>query len=300
MQEPLGVPAQIRPGHNVGKELRRVATRRVRDALDALSHEPARDEDIHEARKSLKKSRAVLRLMRGAVGSKAYRHENIALRDIARPLSVARDSSALLEALDSIVPSAPGRTALSTRDLRSALLLKRQDARRVVSPEKQTQVCRALRASIHRLSRLRHVGNEWKAVERDLRRTYSDARDALEASQTRPDELHEWRKQTKYVRYQLHVLRPAWPSGERRLDKDLSDIAQLLGDDHDLAVLRGEVLQHQSSVGGTGASDALLKKLDRRRASLQQKAWALGRRVFAATPRQFTRRLEAGWDVASR
>jgi hypothetical protein len=42
-------------------------------------------------------------LLRDALGKKAYRRENTALRDAARPLSAVRDGRVLLDALNSLV-----------------------------------------------------------------------------------------------------------------------------------------------------------------------------------------------------
>ena len=61
--------------------------RRIKSALQTLVPKKSDDDSIHEARKELKKARATLRLLRDALGKKAYKRENTALRDAARPLS---------------------------------------------------------------------------------------------------------------------------------------------------------------------------------------------------------------------
>src|SRR5688572_12596308 len=72
-------------------------------AGESLQQKRITDANIHDARKQLKKSRAALRLLRDSMGEIAYRRENTALRDAARPLGVARDSKVLLAALDDLV-----------------------------------------------------------------------------------------------------------------------------------------------------------------------------------------------------
>src|SRR5215475_11545302 len=71
---------------------------KVRECVDGSS-KASRDEMVHEARKSLKKLRALVRLVRPGVGGKLYRRENFASRDIARPLTEGRDAKTLVEAL---------------------------------------------------------------------------------------------------------------------------------------------------------------------------------------------------------
>src|SRR5262249_13448651 len=63
------------------------------------------DEMVHEARKGLKRLRAMLRLVRPAIGRKVYRSESITFRDAARPLSEVRDAKILVETLDKVVKS---------------------------------------------------------------------------------------------------------------------------------------------------------------------------------------------------
>src|SRR3954471_12662774 len=59
-----------------------------------------RDETVHEVRKSLKRLRALLRLLRHALGPDEYRRENRALRDTARPLGEVRDAKVFVGAIE--------------------------------------------------------------------------------------------------------------------------------------------------------------------------------------------------------
>ena len=61
----------------------------------------ALDEAVHEARKSLKKIRSVMRLMRDILGPH-YDKENAALGDAGRKLSPLRDAEALIEMFDQL------------------------------------------------------------------------------------------------------------------------------------------------------------------------------------------------------
>jgi hypothetical protein len=54
---------------------------------------------VHEARKDLKKLRAVLRLVRDDLGDAVYRSENVRFRDAGRMLSGARDAHVRVETL---------------------------------------------------------------------------------------------------------------------------------------------------------------------------------------------------------
>ena len=58
------------------------------------------------------------------------------------------------------------------------------------------------------------------------------------------EDLHEWRKQAKYLWNQLQVLEPLWPAVMEELANQAHELGRLLGDDHALAVLREGQRQH--------------------------------------------------------
>ena len=84
--------------------------------------------------------------------------------------------------------------------------------------------------------------------------------------------------------------RDAWPQELEARADEVHRLTDLLGDDHDLAVLADEV----QSAGETSDDRAdLLAAIDRRRADLQAEAFKLGARVYAEKPKAFRRRMEA-------
>jgi CHAD domain-containing protein len=98
------VPYKLNLGVEPPDALRACAREQLDDALSLLGDERARDpaKAVHEARKDLKKARAVLRLARPALRSKAYRRENGALRDAGRLMSAARDADVLVTTMEGL------------------------------------------------------------------------------------------------------------------------------------------------------------------------------------------------------
>ncbi len=105
------------PGAPIPDEVRRVARGRIDHALDELRGESdsTREEAVHEARKDMKKLRALLRLVRGELGDRVYAFENTCFRDTARELSGVRDADVMLVTLGDLeerygeLPGAGGR-----------------------------------------------------------------------------------------------------------------------------------------------------------------------------------------------
>ncbi|HEU5117955.1 MAG TPA: CHAD domain-containing protein, partial [Isosphaeraceae bacterium] len=81
---------RVKPKECASKGIRRIPRRQVEKAICDLS-EPAEnpDETIHDVRKRLKRIRALLRVVRPAVGKKRYHRQNHLLRDVGRSLSEA-------------------------------------------------------------------------------------------------------------------------------------------------------------------------------------------------------------------
>src|ERR671917_266737 len=92
------------PAAPVPDEVRRVALGRIDHALDELRgrSDSSREEAVHEARKDMKKLRALLRLLRGELGDRVRARENAAFRDAARELAGVRDADVMLETLGAL------------------------------------------------------------------------------------------------------------------------------------------------------------------------------------------------------
>src|SRR5262249_4441739 len=83
----------------------RVRREQLEGAVEALEQ----DGDVHDARKRLKKTRALLRLVRPALEPDAFRAPNVAPRDTGRAPSRAPDAEALVEAVEELSGRSPRR-----------------------------------------------------------------------------------------------------------------------------------------------------------------------------------------------
>src|SRR5687767_14733400 len=84
-------------------DVREALRRQIGDAARVLREPALSDEAIHHARKELKRARSTLRLLREAVGRKAFERENAALRDASRPLSAVRDAKVIVRTIDDLI-----------------------------------------------------------------------------------------------------------------------------------------------------------------------------------------------------
>ena len=118
---------RLESGEGVADGIRRIVAEELDDAIAGLragaeQAAEARDEAIHEARKSLKKSRSALRLVQEDLPRKTRAAENAAMRDAARRLSGARDAQVMIDTLAAVVADAvPPPPADQVRTVQRAL-----------------------------------------------------------------------------------------------------------------------------------------------------------------------------------
>lgn len=279
--------------------VRRILQEWLAGADASLRKKRITDANIHDARKQLKKSRAALRLLRDAIGETAYRRENNALRDAARPLGVARDSKVLIAALDDLVQRYdPATRSLKLDKFRRVLRQEKTSARQAIDITLIDKQRKALREVKARSQRWTMKGGDFPVIGGGLERIYRGGKRRMKAAarSRNSQDLHDWRKQVKYLWHQLQILEPAWPGPLKELAGQAHKLADHLGDDHDLAVLRARVTSHAEAFEGEDY-DALIAVLDRRRKRLQDRAFVLGARIFEEKPRRFVGRIGQYWRL---
>lgn len=250
---------------------------------------------VHDARKAIKKERSLLRLARGAISSAERRRVNAALRDAARALSGARDTAVMLATVDQLSDRFVGQLPATTFDaIREALEAAREDQRGSVLNAHAVEELGAVRLQVGdwKISK-----DGWKAVDAGLTRSYKRGRRAF--THARKDgstgDLHNWRKRVKDLWYHQRLLAPTCGPAVRGQAKDAHHVADLLGDDHDLAVLSA-VLQSDSMTVPADV-DAVLNLIDHRRTELQTAAIRIGQRLYAESPKAFSRRMRRSWTA---
>jgi CHAD domain-containing protein len=246
------------------------------------------DERVHETRKVIKRLRALLRLYRGALDPARLVREDARLRELGRSLGGFRDETALRESLSRVVEEATGSARVSLGDGLPALV-RALAGRTPPATEVEASVASvrgALSAFTDRAADFELERSGWPAIARGFRRTYARGRRAFERACRRPTEkrLHVLRRAAKRHQAHLSLLEPLWPGPIRAVRHELSDLGDLLGDDHDLSLLerRFEALAGRLEFHGLEAP--FRATATARHAELRRRAFELGARVFAESP----------------
>ena len=289
-------------------------------SLESTGTREQRERAVHETRKAIKRIRALLRLLREELGERLYARENAALRELTGELAGARDAEVMLATFEKLTSKAPKRLrrGRGVHRLRKALEAEQERARReLFDGEAKRQ------RAIQELTAFRARASTWsidpsgRSLERSTRRLYEQGRRryrrARQGKRPHTTRMHEWRKRVKDLRYACEALRrERSPSSGfdrsgtskearwlQRTAERADELSELLGQEHDLAVLeawiRKPVVRDGSDVVSVGrrSRKELLKLIGKRRQKLRARALEKGKRLYRHSGKQFCGRLRA-------
>jgi CHAD domain-containing protein len=294
---------ELKAGEKLPRAIRRITKRQVKRVLCELT-QPVRKgtgeaERVHEARKNLKKARAALRLVRDELGARFYRRGARHLRKVARALSSHRDLEVQLETVEKLHGQYRGRLMRSALVKLRRTLTARHKKVSGASGGKAGKLEEELCATQRDIKRWPVNKLKWREMARGISRTFARSSKAFHnATRTpSPENLHEWRKRAKDLWYQLRILKPIQRDAINELADCLKRLGQYLGDDHDLFMIEEAAKEARLECG---EFETLSRTVAFRRAKLQQKAFALGRRLYEEKPSAFAFRIERYGKAARR
>jgi CHAD domain-containing protein len=296
------VAYRLKLGEPVPDGIKRIVREEIRAAARQLSGESGagRDEAIHEARKSVKKIRGVLRLMRPELGE-IYRRENFFFRDLGRQLSQFRDAGAMIETFDPLRTKyrgelGPGGLSAIRRGL---IAHKRQAEKLGGIQEVLDGMAAVLRQSVERVADWPLAADGFGAIAPGLEAVFRLGRKALARARRhpQPENYHEFRKRAKDHWYHIRLLEAVWDGAMPAYERRVKDLETWLGEDHNLVVLQAKVMAEPDYYGNAPEIALFVKLIGRYHEELRGDALALGARTYGEKPGRFTRRIQRLWDM---
>lgn len=277
-----------------GKTLRKVSIEQTGRALDVLSKETVLPEDVHEARKAVKRVRSLLKLLEPELPASAFRARYRGIGKAGDHLALARDRHVLDVTLDKLVlrfgkDFKPVATAV--RSMLDAETPAAQPSRLAQQELEEAKLVFAQEA--RKLAKLKVPGKGFELIAAGLEETYRVAKKNFATAYRHPSDerFHEMRKAVQWHWRHMALLSRCWPEYFALRVDACRELAEALGDDHDLAVMMETVHRHADMALRTKAEAAV--KL--RQNELRKQAYALAERLFAETPRAFRRRMACYW-----
>lgn len=298
---------ELKHSESLQEGIARIACAEIDDAVERLTKK-RNDlvETVHEARKDVKKLRALLRLVRPGLRTKTYRYENEFFRDIGHQLSDARDAQIMIESVDKLTSESKangngrhnGKRGNHRQELQEVRAHLEEQRDGINAMLKAKGVFDALITSFkearERVEDWAAAASGWEIIEDGLGRSYERGRDAFELAYKKPTftNFHDWRKRVKDLHYQARLLRSLWPDALTKLSDDISTLGDLLGDDHDFGVLERLLEELNPEL-----APSIARAIEARRKELRAKAKPLGECVYDEKPKRFLNHFAALWHA---
>jgi hypothetical protein len=289
----------LRPDESVTRGFRRLARNELEKTRDELRRaRPPHDTAIHEARKSVKKVRALLQLIDDDGGRGLGRSET-RLRSVNRMLSELRDADVMIETLARLRTRHPQLFSEHTfARVHRGLAERKRAAIKKVGDGAWRAVDRKLRSVRRRAKQWRPADRSCSALTRGIRAVHRRGRKAMRRAETRQRALdfHAWRKEMKALWYALRLIEQS-DSSVRQDVRALHRAETLLGDEHNLVVLCGELSSDVAVCRSPLDIDRLRLVVDREQCRLREKAAAHVRSVYNRRSGAYARAVARAWQA---
>ena len=282
------MPHRIEKDEEIGAALLRLAGDDLAAARRDLNGAGAREQRVHRVRQRLKRVRTLLRVIEPGLGERAAAARE-SLNAVARMLAGARDADVAAASARGLAAATPRATELGLDRVVEAL-----DREAALAHREKTPIGEVGRRLGRLIADVAALGTEpfdgRKLLEDALERVYRQGRKSMErarSSLATPD-LHRWRKKVKDLWHLLRLARKRLSQKGRKTAPMLERLGDLLGLDHDHAMLAEKLAL--SPTGDPALMSQLSLIADKRR-ELEAEAFELGERIYGEPTRAFARTL---------
>jgi CHAD domain-containing protein len=245
---------------------------------------------VHEARKTIKRMRAMARLLRHETGGREFAQANASLREAGKRLAGACDAEMRIATLCDLHTRHPDE--LSDEPVQQLLDRMEQERPSAEGPDAELAVLADIAEMRRDLLRWNLLEHDDKALCVGLRAIYRDGRRRYKrvkrSRASDPEQVHDWRKRVKSLYYALDMLGGKRASATAKLARRADRLGDLLGEEHDLWMFASFLEDEPRLERHT--RERLLTLIERRRKRLRKRALKLGSRVYAHKPGRFAAR----------
>lgn len=293
---------RLDPALPMSEGLRSVALAELDIAQTSLSTQSDRHTGVHSARKCFKRLRSLLILARPGMPEPVFANLQARVARIGKGLAAARDAQALFEAVDSLETNTePGLGEGPMQSLRGWLQKRRQAAEQNLAQSTASDALRLLLELRPRIAAMVVYPDNFTSLSKGLELSYRATRQQYKRAFATGDveELHDWRKGVQQHWRQMQLLTPCWPSELSARAEAARGLSQVLGEDHDIAMLMHLVSTPTMTFGTPEETAGFMKRCRIRHKALRKDAKVRGKRLFVEKPAPFAARIHAYWTTAA-
>lgn len=290
---------KLKSGKPASKAVRKIAREQAARAIEALSKDEVSPADVHEGRKVVKRLRSLLKLIEPALAPREYAKLYKSIGRAGDLLAGARDRHVMEETIADLEARYGTEAISALAPMRQSLKQAKGAEPAHIDAATLQRARAAFTKEALRLEKLHVKGKGLEIFARGLEATYKTARENFAKAYRNPSDerFHEMRKAVQWHWRHMALISRAWPEYFAVRVAACQEVANDLGEDHDLSIL----LAATQSLGGSEAGTAAAKDvISRRQSELREKAFALAERLLAESPKAFRTRMEAYWTAKKR
>lgn len=283
----------------IAQSVRRVGLEQIEIAEAKIASKDDIIAAVHDARRSLKRIRALLRLVRPGLDEALYRREAKRLAGTGRLLATARDLDVMQQTLSKLELD-PGALPNGTAQRMHKVLAVGHASRRRSGADNRRQALQRLRRTKALFAGKALSGIELGHVVDGLGRTYRKARKSFHAAYDEPSDevFHTWRKHVQLHWRHMQLLSRGWPEALAARASEAKEISRLLGEDHDHAILLTFANERCSALLAPNDLAPVAALCQSRQAALRAAARPRGERLFAEAADNLEERVTLYWSSA--
>lgn len=244
---------------------------------------------VHELRKSIKRIRALFRFLKPLISESDFHQIDGKLAKTGRSLTRERESTVNIDTFTKLNKAMGNDFSEQSREVvLHGLISQRNEAYSVwINGLNKTIANHQFTMSriydeIQNLTVIESSAEiELKALENSYNRAIRYYNESLLSLQT--ETIHKWRKQLKRLLFQLKFGFSEHSPEIRTKIKLLDKLTDVLGKDHDLALLERKVKHSFKSELPKTELEYFISVVDRERSELQKKAFGMGKELSSLT-----------------
>ena len=283
----------------IGEGVRRIGLEQIEIAEARLASKEDVPAAIHDARRCLKRMRALLRLIQPGLEEGLYRREAERLAGIGKLLSGVRDLDVMRQTLSKLESRFDAMPAGAAERLGKLVGHSQGLSRRAGTDGRRQALLRLGRskkfftakatAQIELTHLVDGLGLAYRKARKTFRQAYREPSD---------ESFHAWRKRVQLHWRHMALLSRGWPEALSARASEAKELSRLLGEDHDHSILLALARERGASILEPKDLGALTALCGSCQAELRAAAKPRGERLFAEPARNLEERVALYWTSA--
>ena len=302
------MPYQLTKNEPIETSLKNILISGIKDAASVLSLKRGlHREQFKQARKSLKKARAVLFLLRGSISEERFGEEEKNLRALSATFREVREAHVTEEVFQKLCRDNKNKSREEDlKEINDFLIRKSNETvEQIFQKEKKLKEAIALlTAAMERIPEIKIKRDVWESIEEGIRSIYIECSELKDFCQDSDDvgAFIDWRKAVKFLRIELDFFKDGLSTEIEKWNRRLHELSDCLGEFQDLTMIQDQLEEGKKEIRNKKSLDEVVQMIKSRKKSLKKIAREIGREVFSQKPKAFTREFNSAttqWFKAS-